>query len=78
MKEILDEFNKDYPGVSTGIVKNKGIRSDISTLHNLGNLRVGYSLGEKEGNIKKPLNNQKSGISNRHIWFVKMAEKYGK
>lgn len=55
LKEILDEFNKDWEGVTTGIVKGNGMRSDISTLHEKGNLRARYSIGETYGHEKKPL-----------------------
>lgn len=54
LKEILTKFNEDYPDVTTGIVKGNGMRSDITTLHNKGNLRVEYSLGESVGDIKRP------------------------
>lgn len=76
LKVLLDEFNKDYPEVSTGIVKGKGMRSDISTLHEKGNLRVGHSLGESAGNVKKPLGKSAS-ISVIHKWFADMSQKYG-
>lgn len=55
LKELLDEFNKDQKGVTTGVVKGSGMRSDVSTLHNKGSLRVPWSLGETYGKVKKPL-----------------------
>jgi len=55
LKELLDEFNKDWDDVTTGVVKGSGMRSDVSTLHNKGSLRVPWSLGETYGKVKKPL-----------------------
>lgn len=55
LKTMLDEFNKDWEGVTTSIVKGDGMRSDISTLHEKGNLRVPYTLGETWGREKKPV-----------------------
>lgn len=55
LKELLDELNEDWEDVTTGVVKGSGMRSDISTLHNKGSLRVPYSIGENNGKIKKPL-----------------------
>jgi hypothetical protein len=55
LKELLDEFNEDWDGVTTGVAKGKGMRSDISTLHNKGSLRIPWALGETYGKVKKPL-----------------------
>lgn len=62
LKDLLDEFNKDYPDVSTGVIKRSGMRSDISTLHNKGSIRVMGSLGETYGKEKKPLNKTKKAF----------------
>jgi hypothetical protein len=53
LKSLLDELNEDFEGVKTGVVKGKGMRTDISTLHDKGSLRVPGSLGETYGKIKK-------------------------
>ena len=55
LKDLLDELNKDWENITTGIVKGYGIRSDISTLHKKGSLRVPGSLGENNGKEKKEL-----------------------
>lgn len=55
LKELLDEFNEDWSDVKTGVVKDNGMRSDISTLHNKGSIRVPRSFGETYGKVKKPL-----------------------
>jgi DNA ligase D-like protein (predicted 3'-phosphoesterase) len=54
LKELLDDLNNEWEGVTTGVVKGSGLRSDISTLHNKGSLRVPGSLGETYGREKKP------------------------
>ncbi|MFA5048467.1 MAG: DNA polymerase ligase N-terminal domain-containing protein [Patescibacteria group bacterium] len=61
LKDMLDEINKDWDGVTTSIVKGKGMRSDISTLHNKGSIRVPGSLGEIYGKVKKPLGSDQDG-----------------
>lgn len=58
LKDLLDEINKDWDNVTTGIVKGEGMRSDISTLHNKGSLRVPGALGETYGKVKKPISEQ--------------------
>jgi len=78
LKDLLDEFNKGYDDVSTGIIKDSGMRSDISTLHKLGNLRVKYSIGEKTGNIKEPLKNDKQGIIGLLGWQKNMKNNISK
>lgn len=55
LKEMLDEINKDWDNVSTSIIKGNGMRSDVSTLHNKGSIRVPGSLGETYGKEKKGL-----------------------
>lgn len=55
LKDLLTDFNQDWEGVTTGIVKGDGMRSDVSTLHNKGALRAPWSLGETYGQVKKPL-----------------------
>lgn len=61
LKEMLEEINKNWDKVSTGIIKGKGMRSDVSTLHNKGSLRVPGSLGETYGKVKKPLGIEQDG-----------------
>jgi hypothetical protein len=55
LRELLDKLNEDFEGATTGVVKGKGMRTDVSTLHNKGSLRVPGSLGETWGKVKKPL-----------------------
>jgi hypothetical protein len=55
LRDLLDEFNEDFEGVTTGLVKGKGMRSDVSTLHNKGGLRAPGALGETWGRVKKKL-----------------------
>ena len=55
LRELLDKLNEDFEGATTGIVKGKGMRTDVSTLHNKGSLRVPGSLGETWGKVKRPL-----------------------
>lgn len=55
LKTLLDEFNEDWENVKTGLVKGNGMRSDISTLHNKGSIRMPGSFNESYGKIKKPL-----------------------
>lgn len=55
LKEMLDELNEDFEGATTGIVKGKGMRTDVSTLHNKGSLRVPGSFGESQGNVKRKI-----------------------
>jgi len=52
LKDMLDELNKEYDNITTGIVKGSGMRTDITTLHNKGSLRVPGSIGENTGNVK--------------------------
>ena len=56
LKDLLDKFNEGWENVSTGIIHGSGLRSDISTLKFLGNLRVRHSIGEQLGKEKKPVN----------------------
>lgn len=66
LKDLLDEFNKDFNGFTTGIVSGSGVRTDVSTLHEKGNLRVPYTIGETYGKEKKPIsNNCEDTISKR-------------
>lgn len=67
LKELLDEFNKDWSDVTTGIVKGSGMRSDISTLHNKGSIRVPGSFGESNGNIKQSLGGNQDTAENNYI-----------
>lgn len=55
LKDMLDKLNEGKEDITTGIVKGRGLRSDISTLHSGGSLRVRHSLGETYGREKKPL-----------------------
>ena len=55
LKAMLDELNKGTQDITTGLVKGSGLRADVTTLKNEGNLRVSYSLGEVYGKVKKPL-----------------------
>lgn len=55
LKSMLDKLNKGLDSITTGMVKGSGLRSDISTLHEKGNLRARYALGETQGKEKKPL-----------------------
>jgi hypothetical protein len=55
LRSMLDEFNEDFEGVTTGLVKGKGMRSDVSTLHNKGGIRVPGAIGESWGRVKKKL-----------------------
>jgi hypothetical protein len=55
LRGLLDKLNEDFEGATTGLVKGKGMRTDVSTLHNKGSLRVPGSLGETWGKVKKPL-----------------------
>ena len=60
LRALLDEFNEDFEGVTTGIVKGKGMRSDVSTLHNKGGLRAPGAIGETWGRVKKKLSGGQS------------------
>jgi len=55
LRALLDKLNEDFEGATTSTVKGKGMRTDVSTLHNKGSLRVPGSLGETWGKVKKPL-----------------------
>lgn len=55
LRQLLDEFNEDFEDVTTGIVKGQGMRSDISTLHRKGGIRVPGAIGETRGKVKKPI-----------------------
>jgi hypothetical protein len=55
LRELLDKLNEDFEGATTSTVKGKGMRTDVSTLHNKGSLRVPGSLGETWGKVKKLL-----------------------
>jgi len=54
LKTMLDRLNESFDNITTGIVQGNGLRSDISTLHEKGNLRARYSLGETYGKKKTP------------------------
>lgn len=56
LKDMLDKLNKNYDNITTGLVKENGLRSDISTLHSNGNIRTRYTLGETYGKPKEPIN----------------------
>lgn len=58
LRGLLDKLNEGFEGATTGLVKGKGMRTDISTLHNKGSLRVPGSLGETWGKVKKPLSQE--------------------
>ena len=58
LRGLLDKLNEDFEGATTGVVKGKGMRTDVSTLHNKGSLRVPGSLGETWGKVKKPLSQE--------------------
>ena len=64
LKDLLDTLNQDYDDVSVGIIKGKGLRSDISTLKNTGSLRVPYALGETYGRVKRPISLTKQAALN--------------
>lgn len=68
LKELLDEINEDWDDVTTGVVKGSGMRSDVSTLHNKGSLRVPWSLGETYGKVKKPLSSQDDDDYGNDTW----------
>jgi hypothetical protein len=55
LRELLDKLNEDFEDATTSTVKGKGMRTDVSTLHNKGSLRVPGSLGETWGKVKRPL-----------------------
>lgn len=55
LKELLNELNEDFERATTGLVKGKGMRTDISTLHSKGSLRVPGSLGESQGKVKRKI-----------------------
>lgn len=57
LKTLLDKFNEDKPYATTSTTK-KGIRSDVSTFHNKGSIRIPGSLGEEYGKEKKLLMEQ--------------------
>lgn len=58
LRELLDKLNEGFEGATTSTVKGKGMRTDVSTLHNKGSLRVPGSLGETWGKVKKPLSQE--------------------
>jgi len=64
LKDLLTELNKDWDNVTIGIVKGSGMRSDISTLHNAGSMRVPGSLGESHGNVKKSSGSEQDTMEN--------------
>jgi len=59
LKNLLNKVNEDFEGATTGLVKGKGMRTDVSTLHNKGSLRVPGSLGESQGKVKRKISVQK-------------------
>jgi len=58
LRELLDKANEGFEDATTSTVKGKGMRTDVSTLHNKGSLRVPGSLGETWGKVKKPLSQE--------------------
>jgi DNA ligase D-like protein (predicted 3'-phosphoesterase) len=76
LKELLTELNEDWEGVTTGVVKGSGMRSDISTLHNKGSIRVPGSLGESNGNEKKSLGGNQDTAENNYRNAPLMETKY--
>ena len=74
LKEVLDKINKNFDWVTTKIVKGNGLRSDISTLHNKGSLRVPGSLGELTGKLKRKIsqntddNYGNSNFGQKHLY----------
>ncbi len=68
LRALLDKLNEDFEGATTGLVKGKGMRTDVSTLHNKGSIRVPGSLGETWGKVKKPLSqNLNDDFSNNNF-----------
>lgn len=55
LKDMLDKINKDWENVTSSVVKGSGMRTDVSTLHNKGSIRVPGSLGETYGKEKKAI-----------------------
>lgn len=67
LKDLLNELNEKWDDVTTGIVKGNGMRSDVSTLHNKGGIRVPGSFGETNGNIKKVLGSAQEADENNYL-----------
>lgn len=66
LKKMLDAINEDWDDVTTGVVKGSGMRSDVSTLHNKGSIRVPGSFGESHGNIKKSIGSEQDTAENNY------------
>jgi len=66
LKDLLTNLNEKWEDVTTGVVKGSGMRSDVSTLHNKGSIRVPESFGENNGNIKKILGGEQDTAENNY------------
>jgi DNA ligase D-like protein (predicted 3'-phosphoesterase) len=66
LKEMLTGLNEDWEGVTTGVVKGSGMRSDVSTLHNKGSIRVPGAFGESHGNVKKSVGSEQDTAENNY------------
>jgi len=66
LKKMLDAINEDWGDVTTGVVKGSGMRSDVSTLHNKGSIRVPGSFGESHGNVKKSVGSEQDTAENNY------------
>jgi len=75
LRSMLDDLNENFEGATTGVVKDRGMRTDVSTLHNKGSIRVPGSLGETQGKVKKKISSSKDvddnygnlGYGQKHI-----------
>lgn len=72
LREMCEDLNEEYEGFTTGIVKGSGVRTDVTTLKDNGNIRVPYALHESKGGVKKPMT-KKSGLSIRDVSLSKRA-----
>jgi DNA ligase D-like protein (predicted 3'-phosphoesterase) len=61
LRELCEDLNEKYDGFTTGIVKGSGVRTDVTTLKNNGNIRVPYALHESKGGVKKPIGSKNAG-----------------
>lgn len=52
LKDLLTDLNKEWDNITTDVVKGNGMRTDITTLHNKGSIRVPGSIGEHTGKVK--------------------------
>lgn len=62
LKDMCEILNKDFPGATTGVVKGTGMRTDVTTLKENGNLRVPYALHEVYGGVKQPQLSKRADI----------------